>query len=189
MCKLALKPGCKRLRTIKAQVRLAAGPQEPARRMETISHWFLNQGMRQRLLGLLLAPCSIYKRLFWGPAFFLSKCLKLPGLAASAPLNYVIIVPLSENSQNFLKGSERLHHLFSFVLALPPHPSLTLLLNHPPAYSIIDLGTGLYPSSQRRRFSKEARLDRQGGRVEKNKPRIQSCTAQKQLNLVEPLAP
>lgn len=129
-------------RNCRAQVCLAAGPQEQARQTETVSHRFLNQGMRQRLFSLLLAPCSIYKRLFWGPAFFLSECLKLPGLAASAPLNYVIIVPLSENSQNFLKGSERLHHLLAFVLALPPHPSLTLLPNYPPAYSIIDLGTG-----------------------------------------------
>lgn len=172
-----------------AQVCLAAGPQEPTRQMETISHRFLNQGMRQRLFGLLLAPCSIYKRLFWGPAFFLSKCLKLPGLAASAPLNYVIIVPLSENSQNFLKGSERLHHLLSFVLALPPTPISNTSAEPSPSIFHNRFGYRLYPSSQRGRFSKEARLDRQGGRAEKNKPRIQSCTAQKQLNLVEPLAP
>lgn len=72
MCKLALKLGCESLGTVKLRPALQLRPQEQARQMETISHRFLNQGMRQRPFCLLLAPCSSHKRLFWGAAFFLS---------------------------------------------------------------------------------------------------------------------
>ena len=94
---MAFKLGCANIRAVKRKPALQLSLRDKPGLMEAVFHSLFFSGAKSRHAEKTLwpfpGPLQQLQKAILGTCF-LSKCLKLPSLAASAPLNYLIIVLL-----------------------------------------------------------------------------------------------